>query len=159
MQQRPIKRLMIVFLAVVTALCAPSQGDAQSAKPKGVPQAFAMVQAPEAAVEACHGASAQAALDCALRRCQRKAGRGACYAVTACAPGGWAGIMGVKLKDVHFSDAICGAPSQPALVAALRAFCQGHGAGLEQCSLTQAWSPDGKPQKIDHTWTPADFRK
>ena len=124
---------------------------------RGVPQAFAVVQAPEGAVEACHASTARGATDCALAKCQKKAGRGACFSVTTCAPAGWAGVMGVKLKEVHFSETVCGAPTREAAIGALRAFCQGHRPGVEQCSLALLWGPDGKPQPIDVNWSAQDL--
>ena len=135
-----------------------SISSASAQKAKSVPQAFAAVQAPEAAVEVCHGTSARAAMDCAQAKCQRKAGRGACFSVTACQPAGWAGVMGVQLAEVHFSNAVCGAPTREAAVASLRAFCQGY-TGMKQCAVAQIWSPDGKLVVVDLNWTPADFRK
>lgn len=145
-----------VFAAVTTAaalLLTPAA--AQRAKP--VPQAFAAVQAPETAVETCHSTSAQAALDCARRRCQRNASRGACFAVTTCEPAGWAGVMGVQLTETHFSSTICGAPTRDALLEALRAFCRGQ-TGLRQCAVTRLWAPDGNLLILDQTWTPADLK-
>lgn len=142
--------LVIALFALVEA------ADAQRAKP--VPQAFAVVQAPEAAVETCHGNSARAALDCARARCQRKAGSGACFAVTVCQPSGWAGLMGVQLSEVHFTNAICGAPTQEAAVASLRAFCQDH-VGMRQCSVTRLWAPKGNEVNVELNWSPADFKK
>ena len=115
-------RLLAAALAVALPIfVAP----ALAQKAKTVPQAFAVVQAPEAAVEVCHGTSAQSALDCARRRCEKRAGRGACFAVTVCEPAGWAGVMGVRMSEVHFSNAICGAPAREAAIAALKAFCDG----------------------------------
>jgi len=146
--------MLAAFLAV--SIAAPGTVQAQRVKP--VPQAFAAVQAPESAVEVCHSTSARAALDCASSKCQRKAGSGACFAVTACAPNGWAGVMGVQLSEVHFSTVVCGAPTREALMTALRAFCEGH-AGLKQCHVGQTWAPDGGLLVVDVTWTTADFRK
>ena len=131
---------------------------AQRASVKGVPQAFAAVQAPESAVETCMASSARAAQDCALAKCQRKASRGACFAVTSCAPSGWSGVMGVKLKEVHFSQVVCGAPTREAAVAALKAFCQGHLPGLEQCHLPQVLAPDGTAHGVNLTWTAAELK-
>ena len=138
-------------LAALALSIAAAPADAQRAR--SVPQAFAAVQAPESAVEICHGTSVQAALDCARRRCQRKASRGACFSVTACEPAGWAGIMGVQTNEVHFSTAVCGAPTREAVLAALKAFCDGH-VGGKQCTVAQLWSPDGKQHSTGMSWTP-----
>ena len=123
-----------------------------------MPQAFAVVQAPEAAVEVCHGTSAQAALDCARKRCQKRAGRGACFAVTVREPAGWAGVIGVRMSEVHFSNAVCGAPSREAALAALKAFCDGQ-AGGNACAVNQLWSPDGKLHQVQLSWTPVSAKK
>ena len=145
----------------VTALVAVGLGVAAPAIAQKSPnqaQAFAAVQAPEAAAEVCHSKSARSALDCARKMCERKSARGACFVVTVCEPMGWSALMGVQVSEVHFSKALCGAPSQDALVTALKAYCQGH-AGLRQCFVSHIWSPDGKQQTFQATWTPADLKK
>ncbi len=145
---------LIIGLAAAIAMAQ----DAAAQRSDLVPQAFAAVQAPEAAAEVCHATSVQAALDCARKRCQRRAGRGACFAVTACEPSGWAGLMGVQLSEVHFSKAICGAPSQEALMTSLKAFCLGH-SGLKGCTVSHVWGPDGKLNKVSASWTSGDEKK
>ena len=152
---------MLKFFALMMlsalALSAATTAQAQRAG-RGVTQAFAVVQAPEAAVETCHAATARAAQDCALAKCQKKAGRGACFAITACAPSGWAGVMGIKLKEVHFSESVCGAPTKEAVLAALKAFCRGHMPNIEQCFVAELWAPNGKSDRVDLTWGPTDLR-
>ena len=150
------------FRALPAAICAMT-GLALLAMPataqriKNVPQAFALVQAPEAAVEFCLSVSVQTAIDCARKRCLRKAGQGACFAVTACEPVGWAGMMGVQLSEVHFTSAVCGAPTPEALFASLKAFCDGQ-AGVKQCNVTHLWSPDGKQHADETSWTPGAIK-
>lgn len=148
--------LSILMVLLFTGVYGPS-AYAQRGGARGVPQAFAVVQAPEGAVEFCHASTARAAQECALVKCQKKAGRGACFSVTACAPSGWAGIMGVKLKQVHYSESVCGAPTRNALIEALKAFCRGHLPQVEQCSLPLVWGPDGKAQTVDLNWTAQDL--
>lgn len=151
-------RLFPLTAVIVALTMAAAQAQTPRPAIKGVPQAFAAVQAPESAVETCYSSSAKAAYDCALAKCQRKASRGACFAVTSCAPSGWAGVMGVKLKEVHFSQVLCGAPTREAAIAALKAYCRGHMPGLEQCHLASVWAPDGSEHALSATWTPADLR-
>ena len=146
---------LLVALTLSLAATGPAHAQRGGAK---VAQAVAVVQAPESAVEICHGPTVRAAQDCALARCQKKAGRGACYSVTACAPSGWTGVMGVKLKEVHFSESVCGAPSREAVLEALKAFCRGHMPNLEQCSVAQVWAPNGVAQTVDFSWSPTDLR-
>lgn len=150
------KNRINALTAVAVALFAlASPLSAQRAK--NPPQAFALVQAPEAVVEVCLAASVQAAIECARKRCHRKAGQGACFAVTACEPMGWAGLMGVQLTELHFSSGICGAPSREALMVSLKAFCDGQ-VGAKQCNVTNLWSPDGKQHPVGASWTPADAK-
>ncbi len=151
---QPRRLGVTAWFAVASVLATPVAAQ----KSPNQAQAFAAVQAPEAAAEVCHSKSARSALDCARKMCERKSARGACFAVTVCEPMGWSALMGVQVSEVHFSKALCGAPSQEALVTALKAYCRGH-AGLRQCFVSQIWSPDGKQQKFEATWTPADLKK
>jgi len=143
---------------VLIALLAGLSPSAWAQHVKGVPQAFAAVQAPEAGVEACHASSAQAALDCARRRCQRKASRGTCFAVTVCEPAGWAGSMSVQMSEVQFSSTVCGAPTREAAEEALKVYCASH-AGAKQCTMNRLWAPDGKLLITDTTWNPRELKK
>jgi hypothetical protein len=149
-------RIGLVSAALIVAAAVTAPTSAQ--RIKDTPQAIAAVQAPESGIQVCHSISARAALDCARKRCENKAGRGACFAITVCEPMGWSGLMGVQLSEVHFTKTVCGAPSQEALLTSLKAFCSGH-VGMKQCSVTHIWSPDGKLQKAEGAWTADDFKK
>jgi hypothetical protein len=153
-----MKSSALVLFAAVAALSGWGASEAQAQSARRVPQAVAAVQAPESATEVCHSPTAQAALDCARKRCERKAGRGACFAVTVCQPSGWTGMMGVQVTEVHFSNTICGAPSREAVLTALRAFCAGQ-AGVKHCSVTHLWSPDGKLETPSISWKPGDLKR
>lgn len=153
-----MKCTVLVLVSAGAALSGWGVSEVLAQSARRVPQAMAAVQAPESATEVCHSPSAQAALDCARKRCERKAGRGACFAVTVCQPSGWAGTMGVQVTEVHFSNTICGAPSREAVLTALRAFCAGQ-AGVKLCSVTHLWSPDGKLDSPSISWTPADLKR
>ena len=154
-----VEWVQVVAVAIGLAMGLSITGaHAQRAVPHGVAQAFAMVQAPEAAVETCHADTSRAALDCARAKCARKAGRGACFSIAVCSPSGWAGVMGIKVTEVHFSETVCGAPTKDALIAALKAFCVGHLVNLEQCYVGQIWGPNGKAEKVELTWTAAALR-
>jgi hypothetical protein len=161
-------RMATLLLATILAVAAPfaetgAPAIAQSSKPSKVKavglKSFAAVQAPEAATEACYGATPKAAQDCAMARCQKKAGKGSCFALTVCAPGGWAGIMGVRVTEVSFADVMCGAPSKEALLAGFEAYCKGHLPQMQECSIGQIWSPDGKMTTIEKSWKASDFKK
>jgi hypothetical protein len=152
---RTLKTAAGVGLALIVFAVASS---ARAQQVTGVPQAFAAVQAPEAAVEVCHASSAQTALDCARRRCQRKASRGACFAVTVCEPAGWAASMSVQVAEVHFTSTVCGAPTRAAAEEALKVYCAAN-AGAKQCVMTRIWAPDGKLLITDTHWNPSDLKK
>jgi hypothetical protein len=149
---KPASRCVLVLAALVAAQPATAQ------QVSGVPQAFAAVQAPKVAVEACHASSAQTAVDCARRRCQRKASRGACFAVTVCEPAGWAASMSVQMAEVQFSSTVCGAPTREAAEDALKSYC-GATAGARECVLTRVWAPDGKLLITETSWNPIELRK
>ena len=148
-------------LGALTSAVLTTSADAQTKRqPAAVGlNSFAAVQAPEAATESCYAATAKAAQDCAMRKCQAKAGKGACFAVTLCAPGRWAGIMGVTVGEVSFADVLCGAPTEEALIAGLKSYCEGHLPQMKQCSLSEVWGPDGDKKRIEKSWSPTDFKK
>lgn len=150
--------ILLASLAIATLwgthpLAAEKPGRAVGLK------SFAAAQAPEAATEACYAATPAAAQSCALQKCKRKAGKGACFALTLCAPGGWAGIMGVRVSEVSFADVLCGAPSREALLAGLKAFCEGHSPQMQECHVGQIWSPDGRAVAVDQSWSAKDFKR
>jgi hypothetical protein len=150
----------IVFaLMAVAALTMPAT--AQSKKSAGAVglNSFAAVQAPEAATEACYAATPARAEACAMRKCRAKAGKGACFAVTLCAPGRWAGIMGVSVGEISFADVLCGAPTEAALIAGLKSYCEGHLPQMKQCGIAEIWGPDGTKKTVSVSWSPADFKK
>jgi hypothetical protein len=119
-------------------------------------QSFAAAQAPEQAFEICLGQTAEKAAACAMKKCEASGGT-ECAVVAACSPG-WAGNMGVQLEEVHFTEAICGAPSKQAVLDALRAFCKGHRPHVKQCFLASVWSPEGKETKIEKPIDPKKLK-
>lgn len=149
--------------ALAALLCAAMTTGvfAQSTKSTGAVglSSFAAVQAPEAATEACYAATPARAEACAMRKCQAKAGKGACFAVTLCAPGRWAGIMGVSVGEVSFADVLCGAPTEAALIAGLKSYCEGHLPQMKQCSVAEIWAPDGAKKQVNLSWSSADFKR
>ena len=122
-------------------------------------KSFAAAQAPEAATEACYAATPAAAQSCALAKCKRKAGTGACFALTLCAPGGWAGIMGVRVTEVSFADVLCGAPTKEALLAGLKSYCEGHLPQMQECHVASVWSPEGRAVTVDQSWSAKGFKR
>lgn len=152
----------LLSLAAAAALLASGVApvvDAKTAQRAVGLKSFAAAQAPEAATEACYAATPAAAQSCALQKCKRKAGTGACFALTLCAPGGWAGIMGVRVTEVSFADVLCGAPSREALLAGLKAYCEGHLPQMQECHVASVWSPEGRAVTVDQSWSAKDFKR
>lgn len=150
-----------LLLAVPAAVLLASAGPLAARKGERAVglKSFAAAQAPEAATEACYAATPAAAQSCALAKCKRKAGSGACFALTLCAPGGWAGIMGVRVTEVSFADVLCGAPSKEALLAGLKAYCEGHLPQMQECHVASVWSPEGRAVTVDQSWSAKDFKR
>jgi hypothetical protein len=119
-------------------------------------KSFAAAQAPEQAFEVCFAETAENAAACAMKKCQT-GGASECAVMAACAPG-WAGTMGVRLDEVHFTETICGAPSKQAVLDALRVFCKGRKPYVRECFLASVWSPEGKETKVEKTIDPAKLK-
>lgn len=117
-----------------------------------IADSFAFVVAPEQSNHECTAASAEKAISCAMKKCKKA--RGADCTVVAACHGGWAGIMGVMLEEMHFSDAICGAPSREAAIAALEAYCKGHLPNVRECFISELISPDGKSEQLEQSLDP-----
>lgn len=124
---------------------------APAARAEDVRPAFAAAQAPEQAYATCRGATAEKAGACALNKC-RESGAEDCTLMAACASG-WAGSVGIRLEEIHFTDTVCGAPSKQAVIDALVAFCRGHLPQVQECFIAEVWSPDGTSMNIERTLT------
>jgi hypothetical protein len=114
--------------------------------------AFAAAISPEAAFEVCHMEEAVKAANCALDKCA-KAGGTECVITSACSAG-WAGAMGVTTGEVHWTETVCAAPNEEAVLGALRAFCKGGLPHVQECFLASLWSLDGKEKKLEETLDP-----
>ncbi len=117
---------------------------------------FAAAISPEQAFEICQSADVPSAVSCALDKC-RKAGGDDCVVTSACT-NGWAGSMGVTTSEIHWTETVCGAPSEAAAVSALRAFCKGGLPYVTECYLSQVWSDDGKTKSIEKTIDPKKIK-
>ncbi|MFO1171485.1 MAG: hypothetical protein U1E49_11000 [Hyphomicrobiaceae bacterium] len=113
--------------------------------------AFAAVQAPEQGYYTCHAANIDEAMRCATKKCTEDKSTD-CAVMAACASG-WSGSMGVMLEEVHFTDTVCGAPSKPAVIQALTAFCRGRLPHVKECFISEVWTPQGKSEKVEKTLT------
>jgi hypothetical protein len=117
---------------------------------------FAAAAAPEQAFEVCFRETAEAAAACALKACV-DGGNSECAVVAACSPG-WAGTIGIAFDEIHFTDVVCGAPSEAAAVTALKAFCKGHLPGVRDCYLASVWSPEGKEKQLEQQVNPKKIK-
>jgi hypothetical protein len=130
------KTLASLFFAV--ALAAPA-----AAEPVGI----GFVQAEEGTWW-CRADSAAKAFDCATKKCKAEAGRQDCHQMRWCGLAGWSALMVVWLPEFHSTTIICGAPSEPAAVEALRAICANDEV-VTRCDLVKTIDPDGKEKLID----------
>lgn len=134
----------LLLAAVACLMCAATAHAAD-------PMAFAAVQAPEQGYYTCNGATIDEAIRCATKKCTDDKSTD-CAVMAACSSG-WSGAMGVMLQEVHFTDTVCGAPSKPAAIQALTAFCRGHLPHVKECFISEVWSPAGKSEKVEKTLT------
>ena len=139
-----IKAALLAVLAL-SFIAAPASAQRPGEK------AFAAAIAPEQAFETCHAETAEKAAECALAKC-RKTGGAECRVQTACGAG-WSGVVGIELKEVHFSEAVCGAPSEATVRQTLIAYCRARLKDLRTCHLASLFSPEGREIKVGKSWT------
>lgn len=125
---------------------------------EGETLAFAAAIAPEQAFEICFKADAVSAAQCAIDKCKKASGgSGDCVITSACS-NGWAGSMGVTTSEVHWSETVCGAPNEAAVIAALTAFCKGQAKYATECFLASVWDNHGKEKTIGKTLYPKKLK-
>jgi hypothetical protein len=114
--------------------------------------AFAAAISPEVAFEVCHKPDAIAAAQCAMAACVKAAGEGAdCYITSACGRG-FAGSMGLTTGEIHWTETVCGAPDETAVILALKAFCKAQAKYVQQCFLATIWDDRGNPSIKEEMW-------
>jgi len=111
---------------------------------------MAIAQSPDENFQACHGATPEAALNCARAKC-REAHDANCLRVRWCYPAGYAGAMSyLANRELTHVDFLCGAPTEAVLMGMLAARCQADATATE-CRLMVLWSPDGtETARTDH---------
>lgn len=120
--------------------------------------AFAAAIAPEQAFEVCHKADAIEAAQCAMKKCKdATGGSDECIITSACGRG-WAGSMGITTGEVHWTETVCGAPNEKAVIAALTAFCKGQSEFAQECYLASVWDEQGKEKTIEKTLDPKTLK-
>ncbi len=142
-----MKRFALAF-ALLLLLAPPALADE--------PPAFAAAISPEQAFETCRAVDVGTAAACALKKC-KDAGGDECVVITAC-DSGWAGLLGISTGEIHWTDAVCGAPSERALMTTLNAYCKGHLPHAKECYLSSIWSPEGKEKQIEKTLDPKKIK-
>lgn len=150
---RPLLTLFALVISISFAALVP-QAQAEEDAAQGQP-AYAAAYAPEAAFESCRGTRAPEAIDCALKACADASGYPEdCYILAACDAGGWVGVMGVMLQEIHFTTVTCGSPSREAVLAELKARCAGHLPYMQECWVSELIPLHGaKAEAVEISWT------
>jgi hypothetical protein len=117
-------------------------------------KAFAAAIAPEQAFEVCFMEDAIAAANCAMKKCKEASGGSEECIITSACGRGWAGSMGVTTGEVHWTETVCGAPDETAVIAALTAFCRAQAKYARECFLASVWDEQGKEKSIESTLDP-----
>lgn len=145
-----MKRLVLALLLMLPAA---------TARAEDVPMvAFAAAIAPEQAFEVCFKADAVAAAQCAMDKCRASSGGSDECIITSACGRGWAGSMGVTTGEVHWTETVCGAPNEAAVIAALTAFCKGQAKYATECFLASVWDERGKEKTIEKSLNPKKLK-
>ena len=119
---------------------------------------FAAAIAPEQAFEVCFLGEAVSAAECALEKCRKASGGSDECIITSACGRGWSGSMGVTTGEVHWTETVCGAPNEAAVVAALTAFCKGQAKYAQECFLASVWDERGKEKKLEKALNPKTLK-
>ncbi len=145
------------LLAFSVILSGGAVSVAAAADDADIKPAYAAAYAPEAAFESCRAATAVKAVDCAVKACGVSSGSvDDCYVLAACEGGGWAGVMGVMVTEVHFTTVTCGSPTREAVLAELKARCAGHLPYMQECwvaELIPLHKPETDVESVEISWT------
>jgi len=133
-------RTILLITTVLTVLMMLWPSDVYAAGGIGFAQA-------EEGTWYCRGDDPIATLNCAQRKCGVDAKGRECVRTRWCDAAGWSGLMTVFLLDFHSTEIICGAPTETALRAGLRAFCAGN-EYAQSCSIFLVVDPDGKEREL-----------
>jgi hypothetical protein len=133
-------RFALPLSIVLALLAAPA-----TAQPGPVGIGFA---AAEEGIWWCRGGDAAKALDCAREKCRAEANGQDCVATRWCSPAAWSGLMVIWLPEFHNTLPLCGAPSEAALVEALKALCANDEV-VTRCDLVLTIDPGGREKSID----------
>ena len=129
------------MLALSMLLASPAF--AQETAPQGI--GFAQA---EEGIWLCRHELPEEALSCARELCAEQASDQQCWATAWCFPANWSGLMVIWLGEFHTTHALCGAPSEAALTAALRELCAGDEAATS-CDLFRVIDPLGNERTVE----------
>jgi hypothetical protein len=98
------------------------------------------------------------ATQCAMDKCKAATGGSEECIITSACGRGWAGSMGITTGEVHWTETVCGAPNEQAVVAALSAFCKGQLPYAQECYLASVWDERGKEKTLEQTLDPKKIK-
>lgn len=96
----------------------------------------------------CRDGGPAKAFACAMAKCAKDSSGQECYPTRWCLPAGWSGTMIVWLPEFHSTVVLCGTSGERALVAGLKAFCDGS-PFVTRCTPVTIIDPDGNERPID----------
>lgn len=140
------------FACFVGLLLTILGGPSTSARAETGPVGIGFAQAEEGTWW-CRNADAGRALDCALDKCRKESNGQDCVATRWCTPAGWSGLMVAWLPEFHTTVILCGAGSQAAVGAGLKAICDAT-EEFTRCDLITVIDPDGNANEISDTSWP-----
>lgn len=124
------------------ALGLPSSAVAQSG-----PVGIGFAQAEEGTWW-CRNPEPGKAFACALEKCSRESRGQECYATRWCLPAGWSGMMIAWLPEFHSTFVLCGTSGEAALIAGLKALCDGS-PFVTRCVPVTIVDPEGNERAIE----------
>ena len=88
------------------------------------------------------------AFACARDKCSAAAGGQECHDMRWCGLAAWSAMMIIWLPEFHSTSIICGAPSETAATAALKALCDNDEV-VTRCEVTAIIDPEGKERLVE----------
>ncbi len=152
-----MKHFHLAALLLLPVLCLEPALAQEETGEQAPMMSFAAAIAPEQAFEVCFLGDAVSAAECALEKCRKASGSDECIITSACGRG-WSGSMGVTTGEVHWTETVCGAPNEAAVVAALTAFCKGQAKYAQECFLASVWDERGKEKKLEKALNPKKLK-
>lgn len=153
MDRRPTIARRQFWLRLFALVFVPMILLSARARAQDGPQGIGFAQAEEG-TWTCRAGDPVTALNCARDLCRAQAGGQDCYRTAWCFPAGWSGLVTVWLADFHANHSVCGAPTLPALLDAMLAFCN-EAEGATACDVGMVVDPVGTEVDVAQHWIPA----